>query len=202
MSDLASAPPSTGWLFVYRSSHALQSFRSPCFIFNFKACCCIMTRRITAFADVPCANLSIYEQHLHLTDLSVAVKGWRDHTVHLPRSQRFYVCSHRAWVIQAAAQLETASQRETHPDALLTPVGRPRHAHRSLAVHVFTSKAIAPDLYDGPLTLSVLVHQHQAEKTPKGVREQKQMWLSVIQRPQPPTGIRRNKSHPDFRIVS
>lgn len=32
-------------------------------------------------------------------------------------------------------------------------------------VHVFTSKAIVPDLYDRPLTLSVLVHQHQAENT-------------------------------------
>ena len=32
-------------------------------------------------------------------------------------------------------------------------------------VHVFTSKVIVPDLYDRPLTLRVLVHQHQAENT-------------------------------------
>lgn len=32
-------------------------------------------------------------------------------------------------------------------------------------VHVFTSKAIVPDLYDRPLTVSVLVRQHQAENT-------------------------------------
>lgn len=34
-------------------------------------------------------------------------------------------------------------------------------------VHVFTSKVIVPDLYDRPLTLRVLVHQHQAEKHPR-----------------------------------
>lgn len=68
-------------------------------------------------------------------------------------------------------------------------------AYRSLPCMFFTSKAIVPDLYDRPLTLSVLVHQHQAEKTPKGVCEQNQMWLSVIQWLQPPTGTRCNKSH-------
>lgn len=32
-------------------------------------------------------------------------------------------------------------------------------------MHVFTSKVTVPDLYDRPLTLHVLVHQHQAENT-------------------------------------
>lgn len=32
-------------------------------------------------------------------------------------------------------------------------------------VHVFTYEVIAPDLYDRPLTLRVLVHQHQTENT-------------------------------------
>lgn len=35
----------------------------------------------------------------------------------------------------------------------------------SSIMHVFTSKVIVPDLYDRPLTLHVLVHQHQAENT-------------------------------------
>lgn len=37
----------------------------------------------------------------------------------------------------------------------------------SSIMHVFTSKVIVPDLYDRPLTLRVLVHQHQAEKHPR-----------------------------------
>lgn len=32
-------------------------------------------------------------------------------------------------------------------------------------VHVFTYEVTAPDLYDRPLTLRVLVHQHQTENT-------------------------------------
>lgn len=51
------------------------------------------------------------------------------------------------------------------PSSFILPFFSPLFLPVSGIMHVFTSKVIVPDLYDRPLTLRVLVHQHQAENT-------------------------------------
>lgn len=186
MSGVASARLSAGWPFVYRSSHTLyavaihclQTFRSACPIFtNFNAYRCVPNLESSTrwWWCVPVVLVQMYQiyvlfdQRLCLTDLSGAVqRRGGDNTVYLPYSEvaRMFPqsVSH-----QAGGHLEISFQQETHPDTqdsnnfcepLFFPVCSPL-----ACVHVFTSKAIVPDLYDRPLTLSVLVHQHQAENT-------------------------------------
>lgn len=179
MSGVASARLSAGWPFVYRSSHTLyavaihclQTFRSACLIFtNFNAYRCVpnleSSTRWWWCARGPRANVSNI-CFIWPTSGAVQRRGG-DNTVYLPYSEvaRMFPqsVSH-----QAGGHLEISFQQETHPDTqdsnnfcepLFFPVCSPL-----ACVHVFTSKAIVPDLYDRPLTLSVLVHQHQAENT-------------------------------------
>lgn len=67
-----------------------------------------------------------------------------------------------------ALQISSASLScSSSPPLLVSFSFPPQVLPVSSIMHVFTSKVIVPDLYDRPLTLRVLVHQHQAEKHPR-----------------------------------
>lgn len=107
-----------------------------------------------------------------------------DNIVDLPYSWKLHVCVIKEWVTEQRSfgkyhfswkYIQTCRLQITSADLSWSSTppllfyfsfllsGLPLSV--SGIVHVFTSKVIVPDLYDRPLTLRVLVHQHQAENT-------------------------------------
>lgn len=140
------------------------------------------------FSRCPCLFIYIlFDFCWYLTNISGAV--WMQEKITL---LSLYILGRHMYVLStneslSRGHLEISSQLAIHSDiqvrvftpdnfykpvlflfhSFFIPLSPPLFLPVSSIMHVFTSKVIVPDLYDRPLTLRVLVHQHQAEKHPR-----------------------------------
>lgn len=99
-----------------------------------------------------------------------------DNVVYLSCSWKLWVCSIKKWITKQRSFGNHFSWMRMQTSDVATSCSRILLSFHSSSlswscpsatdiVHVFTYEGIAPDLYDRPLTLRVLVHQRQTENT-------------------------------------